>query len=63
MCRKKAKKGKQRVIKYEGNNMSQEQMIEIQTEVYYRALKRIEDEKVKSRCVSVVNPTRETRLS
>ena len=35
------------IVKYESNNISQEQMIEIQAEAYYRALKRIEDEKSK----------------
>lgn len=49
MSRRKIKKQKQQqqIIKYESNNLSQEQMIEIQTEAYYRALKRIEDEKAK----------------
>ena len=47
MSRRKTKKQNQQLIKYESNNMSQEQMIEIQTEAYYRALKRIEDEKAK----------------
>lgn len=46
--RSKRKKRKEQIIKYESNNISQEQMIEIQTEAYYRALKRIEDEKTKS---------------
>ncbi len=48
MSRRKTKKQKQQIIKYESNNMSQEQMIEIQAEAYYRALKRIEDEKAKA---------------
>lgn len=48
MGRRKPKKPNQQIIKYQSNNMSQEQMIEIQSEAYYRALKRIEDEKVKS---------------
>lgn len=47
MSRRKIKKQKQQIIKYESNNMSQEQMIEIQAEAYYKALKRIEDEKTK----------------
>lgn len=47
MSRRKTKKQKQQIIKYESNNMSQEQMIEIQAEAYYRALKRIEGEKAK----------------
>lgn len=37
---------KDQIIKYDSNNgLSQEQMIEIQTEAYYRAIKRIESEK------------------
>lgn len=48
MSRRKTKKQNQQLIKYESNNMSQEQMIEIQAEAYYRALKRIEDEKAKA---------------
>lgn len=47
MSRRKTKKQKQQIVKYESNNISQEQMIEIQVEAYYRALKRIEDEKSK----------------
>lgn len=47
MNRRKTKKQKQQIVKYESRNISQEQMIEIQTEAYYRALKRIEDEKTK----------------
>ena len=47
MSRRKAKKQKQQIVKYESSNISQEQMIEIQAEAYYRALKRIEDEKAK----------------
>lgn len=47
MSRRKTKKEKQQIVKYESNNISQEQMIEIQAEAYYRALKRIEDEKSK----------------
>ena len=39
------KKKKEQVIKFAGNNLSQEQMIEIQAEAYYRAIKRIESEK------------------
>lgn len=48
MSRRKTKKPKQQIIKYESNNLSQEQMIEIHAEVYYRALKRIEVEKAKN---------------
>lgn len=47
MSRRKTKKQKQQIVKYESNNISQEQMIEIQAEAYYRALKCIEDEKSK----------------
>lgn len=47
MSRRKTKRQKQQSVKYESNNISQEQMIEIQAEAYYRALKRIEDEKTK----------------
>ena len=47
MSRRKTKKQKQQIVKYESNNISQEQMIEIQAEAYYRAFKRIEDEKSK----------------
>lgn len=36
---------KDQIIKYDSNGLSQEQMIEIQTEAYYRAIKRIESEK------------------
>lgn len=48
MGKRKPKKQKQQIIKYESNNMSQEQIIEIHAEAYYRALKRIEDEKAKT---------------
>lgn len=48
MSRRKTKKQKPQIIKYESNNMSKEQIIEIHTEAYYRALKRIEDEKAKA---------------
>lgn len=47
MSRRKTKKQKQQIVKYESNNISQEQIIETQAEAYYRALKRIEDEKSK----------------
>ena len=47
MSRRKTKKQKQQIVKYESSNISQEQMIEIQAEAYYRALKRIEDERTK----------------
>lgn len=38
MSRRKTKKQKQQIVKYESSNTSQEQMIEIQAEAYYRAL-------------------------
>lgn len=37
---------KQQILNYKNNSISQEQMIEIHAEAYYRALKRIEHEKV-----------------
>lgn len=39
------KKSKSQVVKYEYNSISQDCMIKIQAEAYYRALKRIEQEK------------------
>lgn len=45
MSRKKSKKTKNEDIKYGYYNISQEHMIEIQAEAYYRALKRMEQEK------------------
>lgn len=48
MSRRKTKKKKTRIINYASNNMSQEQMTEIQAEAYYRALKRIEMDKLKA---------------
>lgn len=47
MSRRKIKQPKQQIIKCESNNLSKEQMIEMHAEAYYRALKRIEDEKAK----------------
>lgn len=49
MNRKKQKKPKVPSIKNECINISQEQMIEIQAEAYYRALKRIEYEKANAK--------------
>ena len=43
MSKRKIKRNKENIIKYDGNYLSQEQMIEIQAEAYYKALKRIED--------------------
>lgn len=48
MGKRKCRKNNERIVKYESNIISQEKMIEIQAEAYYRALKRIEDEKVES---------------
>lgn len=45
MSGRKQRKRKEQIIRFENNKMSQEQLVEIQTEAYYRALKRIEDEK------------------
>ncbi len=39
------KKKKGQIIRGKSNNISREQMIEIQTEAYYRALKKIQNEK------------------
>lgn len=47
MRKKKQKKNNAQLIECNSNHMSQEKMIEIQAEAYYRALKRIEDEKSK----------------
>ena len=47
MGRRKIKKQNLPVVKNESNIMSQEQMIEMHAEAYYRALKRIDDEKSK----------------
>lgn len=44
---KRKSKNKEQILKYESSNISQEKMIEIQAEAYYRALKRIEAEKTK----------------
>ena len=44
---KRGKSTKTSIIQYECNNLSQEEMIEVHAEAYYRALKRIEDEKAK----------------
>lgn len=45
MRKRNRKKNKEQIIKFDGNNLSQEQMVEIQAEAYYRAIKRIESEK------------------
>lgn len=45
MRKRNRKKKKEQIIKFDGNNLSQEQMVEIQAEAYYRAIKRIEREK------------------
>ncbi len=41
----KNKKKKEQIIRYIGNDISQEQMIDIQAEAYYRALMKVEKEK------------------
>ena len=48
MSKRKSKKNKEQIVKYEYSNISQEKMIEIQAEAYYRALKRIEAEETKA---------------
>lgn len=45
MGKGKAKK-KEKIVKYEFENISEERMIEIQAEAYYRAMKRLEKEKM-----------------
>jgi len=45
MKKRKRKKSKEQLVRYECPSVSQERMIEIQAEAYYRALKRIENEK------------------
>lgn len=45
MGNRKTKKHKEQIVKEKSNNVFQDQMIEIHTEAYYRALKRIEQEK------------------
>lgn len=50
MSENKLKKKQARVINYDNNsNISEERMIEIQAEAYYRALKRIEEDKEKEK--------------
>lgn len=44
MGKRKSKKNKE-IVQYESSNLSQEKMIEIQAEAYYRVIKRIENEK------------------
>lgn len=48
MSKRKHKNDKIQVLRHKINNMSKEEIIEIQAESYYRALKRIEDEKAKA---------------
>ena len=48
MSKRKRKIDKRQIIRYETNNMNNEEIINIQAEAYYRALKRIEDEKAKA---------------
>lgn len=47
MNKRKLGKKKDEIVKYQSNSISQERIIEIQAEAYYRALKRIENEKLK----------------
>lgn len=47
MRKKKREKNNVQLIVCNGNHISQEEVIEIQAEAYYRAIKRIEDEKIK----------------
>lgn len=49
MSRGNRRKTKEQIVKYECSLISQERMIEIQTEAYYRALKKIEQEKAESK--------------
>lgn len=46
MGKRNRKKPKEQIIKYKDNSISQEHLIEIQAEAYYRALKKIEQEKI-----------------
>lgn len=46
MNRRIYKKKKEQIIRYIGNDISQEQMIDIQAEAYYRALMKVEKEKM-----------------
>ena len=48
MSKRRSKKNKEQIVRYESSCISQEKMIEIQAEAYYRALKRIENEKNES---------------
>lgn len=47
MGKRKQKKNNVQIIECNNNHMSKENLIEIQAEAYYRALKRIEDERLK----------------
>lgn len=49
MSKKDHKKQGKNTISNESNSLSQEQLIEIQAEAYYRALKRIEEEKAEAK--------------
>lgn len=44
MSKRKRKRIKKQLVKYKSNSISQEKLIEIQAEAYYRALKRIEND-------------------
>lgn len=47
MSKKKQKNNNTMIMESNNNYLSQEKIVEIQAEAYYRALKRIEDEKIK----------------
>lgn len=46
MGKRNTRKNKKKIVKYECNNISENRMIEIQAEAFYRALKRIENERL-----------------
>lgn len=52
MSKRKRKNVKEQVKKYEYNCLSQNEMIEIQAEAYYRAMKKIELEKIETKIPS-----------
>lgn len=49
MRKENKKNTKKQIVKYEYNGMSQEHLIDIQAEAYYKAFKRIEQEKANSK--------------
>lgn len=46
MSKRNKKKSQKQIVQYVYNNMSQDRIIQIQAEAYYKALKRLEQEKV-----------------